>query len=68
VAKRAAGNKITRWRSRRLRGIIAPVAGGCVLVGTTHADFYCLLIRQLELRAAHGVPAIQSVLVFFVSS
>jgi hypothetical protein len=27
VAKLAAGNKITAWRSRRLRGVIAPVAG-----------------------------------------
>jgi hypothetical protein len=39
VAKRAAGNKITVWRSRRLRGVIAPVAGGGVLVRLCHADF-----------------------------
>jgi hypothetical protein len=39
VAKRAAGNKITDWRSRRLRGVIAPVAGGVVLVRACHADF-----------------------------
>jgi hypothetical protein len=39
VAKRAAGAKITVWRSRRLRGVIAPVADGCVLVRTSHADF-----------------------------
>jgi hypothetical protein len=31
VAKRAAGNKISVWRSRRRRGVIALVAGGCVL-------------------------------------
>jgi hypothetical protein len=39
VAKLAAGNKITAWRSRRLRGVIAPVARGCVLVGFSHGDF-----------------------------
>jgi hypothetical protein len=39
VAKRAAGNKITAWRSRRLRGVIALVAGGGVLVRFRHADF-----------------------------
>jgi hypothetical protein len=39
VAKLAAGNKITIWRSRRLRGVIAPVAGGCVLVRVCHAEF-----------------------------
>jgi hypothetical protein len=39
VAKRATGNKITIWRSRRLRGVIAPVAGGRVLVRSSHADF-----------------------------
>jgi hypothetical protein len=39
VAKRAAGNKITVWRSRRLRGVIALVAGGRVLVRISHAGF-----------------------------
>jgi len=39
VAKLAAGNKITSWRSRRLRGVIAPVAVGCVLVRSCHAEF-----------------------------
>jgi hypothetical protein len=39
VAKLAAGNKITAWRSRRLRGVIAPVAAGCVLVRFSHGDF-----------------------------
>ena len=39
VAKRAAGNKITAWRSRRPCGVIALVAGGCVLVRTSHTDF-----------------------------
>jgi hypothetical protein len=39
VAKLAAGDKITAWRSRRLRGVIASVAGGCVLVGICHAEF-----------------------------
>jgi len=39
VAKRAAGNMITAWRSRRLRGVFASVAVGCVLVRTCHADF-----------------------------
>jgi hypothetical protein len=39
VAKRAAGYKITVWRSRRLRGVIASVADGCVLARTRHADF-----------------------------
>jgi hypothetical protein len=39
VAKRAAGNKITVWRSRRLRGVFAPVAGGGVLVRFRHAEF-----------------------------
>jgi hypothetical protein len=45
AAKRAAGNKITVWRSRRLRGVIASVAGGGVLVRIRHADFYRLLSR-----------------------
>jgi hypothetical protein len=39
VAKRAVGNEIAFWRSRRLRGVIAPVAGGGVLVRFRHADF-----------------------------
>jgi len=39
VAKRAAGNKITVWRSRRLRGVFTPVAGGYVLVRARHAEF-----------------------------
>jgi hypothetical protein len=39
VAKRAAGDKIIPGRSRRLRGVIAPVAGGGVLVRLCHADF-----------------------------
>jgi hypothetical protein len=39
VAKRAAGVKINVRRSRRLRGVIAPVAGGGVLVRACHADF-----------------------------
>jgi hypothetical protein len=39
VAQRAAGDKITVWRSRRRRGVIALVAGGCILVRACHADF-----------------------------
>jgi hypothetical protein len=39
VAKRAAGNKITAWRSRRLRGVIALVAGGVFVVRIRHAEF-----------------------------